>query len=367
MSFFLKAPPQKNWHRDTGATAPTNIMSVNVTVWGPHGHGEAVVAVDRQQLREVSRFIDGALGSVDLRDRPGVRVTEEHIALLLHHQIPPDVCTIPRFQEMVAVCASLDVPPDVRQAIGAHMASARRIPLLRIAVHDDSGGIRHQHDIMLAGSPHETNLLRKKYTDQAVWTLDPALGYNEVHNDDPRELRVVAYHALRDVLDVGLQLDAMQPMFDLVSEWARRNAFMFVDDWVGDLLWDESHDCHVDFDSIAPTVRVQPDQIVALMRFALQLTDDATTAGSDYNSDDYRTSFTYSETDMAHVKYMDPPAVVCDDPGTAAPRHVIRFERHVPPPPRHRTARKSTGEKAGYRRLATAPPDAPIVGRDAAP
>ena len=61
---------------------------------------------------------------MDLRDRPGVRVTEEHVALLLHQYQaaphPPEAGSVPRFQEMVAVCASLDVPPDVKRAIGAH-------------------------------------------------------------------------------------------------------------------------------------------------------------------------------------------------------------------------------------------------------
>ena len=276
-------------------------MQVAITVWGTHSHIHVVVMVDRHRLQQVSRFMDNALGAVDAIDlcnMPGVHVTEEHIALLLHQLQPPTQCTVPVFLQMVVICASLDVPSDRRRAIAAHMASAARIPLLRIEVHDEGGLVRHQHDIMLSSPQDDTYLLRYQYPDLRIWTLDPALGRSEVHGANPDVLRAACYQALRDVLDVGLQLDAIQPMFDLVSQWLRRNAFMFVDKWVGDQEWEDFHDCHVDFDALAPTVRAQPGQIAALMRFAIQFVDDAETVCSDYNTDEYATSFTYSEIDL---------------------------------------------------------------------
>jgi hypothetical protein len=352
---------------------------------------------DRHQLMQASRVLNDALGpvasgqgasvaaggQVDLRAccGPGVRATAEHLALLLHRfqaapPEPPEVCTVNRFREMATMCACLDVPPDVRRAIAAHMAGAATIPLLRVEVYDGDGRVRHRHDLLLAG-PQETCLLRRKYTHFFdVWTLDPAFGRSEVHDGGPAVLRAAAYHALRDVLDVGLQMDAVKPMFGLVSEWARSNAFMFVDEWVGEQTWQELQHrdpCRVDFDALAPTVRVLPGRSAALMRFSRQFVVDAMEATEAYNADAFKTSVTYTEKkELAHVQYMDPPVAVRDggdddDDGAPAPRHVLRLEPHAPPPPRYATARKSTGGPAPYRRLATAPKDDPIVGVDAPP
>ena len=366
-------------------------MQVAVTVWGPRGRDTAVVMADGQQLMQVSRVLHDALApeaaaagqaaaaacQVDLRARcgPGVRATAEHLALLLHQfqaaPEPPAVCTVSRFREMATMCACLGVPPDVTRAIAAHMAGAATIPLLRVEVYDGDGRVRHRHDLLLAG-PQETCLLRKKYTHFFdVWTLDPAFGRSEVHDGGPAVLRAAAYHALRDVLDVGLRMDAVKPMFGLVSEWARSNAFMFVDEWVGEQTWQELQH-RVDFDALAPTVRVLPGRSAALMRFSRQFVGDAMEATEAYNADAFKTSVTYTEKELAHVQYMDPPVVVRDgddggDGGAQAPRHVLRLEPHAPPPPRYATARKSTGGPAPYRRLATAPKDDPIVGVDAPP
>jgi hypothetical protein len=324
------------------------MQSADVTVWGVADE-HVIVRMPRDRLKAASGLVRSVLdedpaAAINLTGCLDVKIRREHLDMLTASMPPvhrrrhlhlhtPECCTVRQMQEMVAVCSYLDVPASVRSNVGAHMSSAARIPLLRIQVFE-VGALKHQADLMLTQPDDDGdgeqmhNLLRYRGDAPSIWTLDPLMGRNEVHGSTVHELRIAVYHALRDILDIALSLGAHQ-LFDMVSEWAAHNAWMFTDTWVGD--WNaEDEPPDVNLDEIAPTVIAEPEHLAALLRFSVSLKDGALQACGIYNSSEYESMQVYPDTDMASVCYMDPAVAACDGTDTAAPKWVIRFAVREP-------------------------------------
>jgi hypothetical protein len=108
----------------------------------------------------------------------------------------------------------------------------------------------------------------------------------------------------------------------MVSEWVAHNAWM-LDHEVGD------EPPHVNLNEIAPTVIAEPEHLAALMRFSVNLEEACAEACDEacdmYNSDEYKGTAVYPDTDLASVCYMDPAVAACDGTDTYAPKWVVRF------------------------------------------